>query len=83
MQINAIYNDVKNYDENTKINFLDLARKYNLKNSKNEMPKNGGQIVKKYLADRGLDFTKFTSIYGSKISNYDRIRRAKIRLESF
>ena len=47
---------VRSYPEGNKINFSELARHYGVKNNNNEFPKNGGQIVKMFLQENGMNF---------------------------
>ena len=47
---------VRSYPEGNKINFSELARHYGVKNNNNEFPKNGGQIVKIFLQENGINF---------------------------
>ena len=67
---NECYEEVCNYQAGQCINYSELARRYNLLNAKEETPKNGGQIVKKYLEERGCDLTLFNSVYNQPI-DYD------------
>ena len=46
---------VRSYPEGNKINFSVLAR-HGVKNNNNEFPKNGGQIVKMFLQENGINF---------------------------
>ena len=47
------FDEVNSYKAGDKINFTELSRKYNLRNIQNEIPNNGGQVVKKYLEEQG------------------------------
>ena len=47
---------VRAYPEGNKINFSELARHYGVKNNNNEFPKNGGQFVKMFLQENGINF---------------------------
>ena len=47
---------VRSYPEGNKINFSELARHYGVKNNNNEFLKNGGQIVKMFLQENGINF---------------------------
>ena len=50
---------VRSYPEGYKINFSELARCYGVKNNNSECPKNGGQIVKMFLEENGINFGSF------------------------
>ena len=47
---------VRSYPKGNKINLSELARHYWVKNNNNEFPKNGGQIVKMFLQENGMNF---------------------------
>ena len=64
--------EVSEYDDGHQINYSQLAKKYNMKNKSNEYPPNGGQIVKEYLIDNGIDVSKFEPA----VKRSTRIRRA-------
>ena len=60
-----------------KINFSDLAQ-HGVKNNNNEFPKNGGQIVKMFLQEYGINFDSLN--YKNK-SAAVHFRRKKRRID--
>ena len=50
---------VHSYPEGNKINFSELAQHYGVKNNNKEFPKNGGQIVKMFSQENGMNFDSF------------------------
>ena len=48
--------DIKNSE---KVNWSGLARMYHVVSNKGEFAKNGGQVVKEYLASKGVDVNRF------------------------
>ena len=72
--------EVKGYSAGQSINFTKLALKYEIKNIKGDAPKNGGQIVKKFLHEKGVDLTILCDPNGKSIEmDGTRVRRAKKR----
>lgn len=69
-------NEVNNYSDDHIINYSDLARKFNLKNSFGNLPKNGGQILKEMLNSQGLDLSRLSCV---KKRERSVIRRKKRR----
>lgn len=69
--------EVNCYADQHKINFTELARKFGLKNSKNETHRNAGQIVKKFLEEKGCNLDRFKSVWDDPINDSGRIRRKK------
>ena len=57
---------MRSYPKGNKINFSELARHYGVKNNNNEFPKNGGQIVKMFLQENGINFDSLN--YKNKIA---------------
>ena len=51
--------EVESYNDTTTINYSDLARKYNVLNSKGKPVKNGGQIIKEYLKEHNICLNQF------------------------
>ncbi|XP_065678700.1 uncharacterized protein LOC136093585 [Hydra vulgaris] len=54
---NDCWKEVVSYVPGTKINFTELAQKYNVINSNGEIAKNRGQIVKQFLSSKGVDLS--------------------------
>ena len=67
---------VRSYPEGYKINFSELARCYGIKNNNSEYPKNGGQIVKLFLEENGINFDSFN--FKSKSDVHFRRKKRKI-----
>ena len=65
--------------EVNKINFTALARKYGMKNSSGSFPGNGGQVVKEFLIESGVDISQFD--YKSKEQSETRTRRHKRKIQ--
>ena len=57
---NGLKAEVEGYPDGTKVNWTDLARQYQIKNSTGEIAKNGGQIAKDWLSSQGVDIQRFT-----------------------
>ena len=69
---------VRPYPEGNKINFPELARHYEVKNNNNEFQKNGGQIVKMFLQENGINFDSLN--YKNK-SDAVHFRRKKRKID--
>ena len=67
---------VRSYPEGYKINFSELARCYGVKNNNSECPKNGGQIVKMFLEENGINFDSFN--FKNKSDVHFRRKKRKI-----
>ncbi|XP_065666302.1 uncharacterized protein LOC136087455 isoform X1 [Hydra vulgaris] len=61
-QLNSCLEEVKVYQTGEKINYSDLARKYNIIDSESKMPKNGGQIVKEFLKENDVNLTSLSEL---------------------
>ena len=68
-----IREEVENYPENVVVNWSDLARKRNIRNTQSEVAKNGGQIAKEFLKSVGVDERV------RRVGNDERVRRKKVR----
>ena len=53
--------EVEGYTSGIEINWSALARKYNIRNKRGELAKNGGQIVKDWLVSQGMDVNQFNT----------------------
>ena len=53
-------NLVESCPDGYKINFSELARVCTVKNKENELPENGGQIVKEMLKNKNIDLSRFS-----------------------
>jgi hypothetical protein len=51
--------EVESYLDGMVVNWSHLAQRYNIKNTKGELAKNGGQIAQKWLKSEGIDTTRF------------------------
>ena len=72
-------NEVQMYDSEVKfINFTGLAKKYDMKNKEGNIPGNGGQVVKEFLIENGIDLSSFN--YKSKDRNNENTRRCKRKI---
>ena len=67
--------EVSGYQDGDVINYSQLAKKYNMKNKHQEYPQNGGQIVKEYLVNNGIDVSKFEPAVKRRIGIRRAIRR--------
>ena len=65
--------EVENYPENVVVNWSDLARKRNIRNTQSEVAKNGGQIAKEFMKSVGVDERV------RRVGNDERVRRKKLR----
>ncbi|XP_065667702.1 uncharacterized protein LOC136087994 [Hydra vulgaris] len=61
-QLNSCLEEVKVYQTGEKINYSDLARKYNIIDSESKMPKNGRQIVKEFLKENDVNLTSLSEL---------------------
>ena len=48
----GLLQELESYNDTTAINYSNLARKYNVLNSKAKPAKSGGQIIKEYLKEK-------------------------------
>ena len=69
---------VRSYPDGYNINFTELARQYDVKNTSGEIPKNGGQIVKTALERNDFDLNRFTYLHKGE---GERLRRRKRKIE--
>ena len=53
--MNSCLEEINGYQSGEKINYSDLARKYNVIDSESKKPQNGGQIVKEFLKENGVN----------------------------
>ena len=58
-------NLVESYPDGYKINFSELARICKMTNKENEVPKNGGQIVKEMLNNKNINLSCFSYNHSS------------------
>ena len=56
---NGLKNEVEGYGDETKVNWSELARRYQIKNKKGQIAKNGGQIAQEWLISQGVNLHKF------------------------
>lgn len=71
--------EVENYDNEAKVNWSSLARKYGVKNSKGENAKIGGQIVYQYLVNEGVNVKRFKRKHSNDEDRETKIRRKKLK----
>lgn len=69
--------EVESYEDGKFVSWSKLAQTYNVLNSKGELAKNGGQIVKEWLKSVGVDTERFKR-YNTDSDN-PRVRRKKRR----
>ena len=73
----ACINIVESYPDGYEINFSELARTCLVKNKENEVPNNGGQIVKEMLKRKNINLSRFSDKHYSD----DNYRRKKRKIE--
>ena len=56
---NGLKLEVEGYKDDTKVNWSELARRYEIKNKKGEIAKNGGQIAQEWLISQGVNLHRF------------------------
>ena len=56
---NALKLAVEAYEDGTKINWTELARRYEITNKKGQIAKNGGQIAQEWLTSQGVNLHRF------------------------
>ena len=77
---NGCLNEFKSYAPDiSNINFSALARKYGMKNNAGNFPGNWGQVVKEFLKEKNVDFSRLH--YKSKEHSDDRVRRCKRKVQ--
>ena len=67
---------VMSFQDGTIVNWSELTQRYKVQNSKGEAASNGGQIVKEWLQQEGVDITRFKRVFAS---NTEHLRRKKRR----
>ncbi|KAK3736574.1 hypothetical protein QZH41_012852, partial [Actinostola sp. cb2023] len=70
--------EVDGYEDGVKINWSDLARKYDIKNKSGNSAKNGGQIAQQYLVNEGVNVHRFKRQHDES-NKENKIRRKKLR----
>ncbi|CAG2195362.1 unnamed protein product [Mytilus edulis] len=71
-------NEIKSLPAKSNINWTELSRKYQVKNSYHKFPLNGGQVLYQFAKSEGVEVNKFNET--KRISGRDyfrRVRRAK------
>lgn len=71
---NGLRLEVEGYTDDTKVNWSELARKYEIKNKKGEIAKNGGQIAQEWLISQGVNL----HIFKCSSENERQPRRKKL-----
>lgn len=56
----GLKNEVEGYGDETKVNWSELARRYQIKNKKGQIAKNGGQIAQEWLISQGVNLHRFS-----------------------
>ena len=69
--------EVERFPDDMHVNWSELARQYNIKNTKGELAKNGGQIAQEWLKSEGVNTTRFNKRKHN--GNGERVRRKKLR----
>ena len=79
----GLLHEVESYNDTVAINYSDLARKYNVLNSKGKPAKNGGQIIKEYLKEQNICLNQFHYNGKGRHSNNSemkQIRKRKLKI---
>ncbi len=69
--------EVENLPDGMRVNWSELARRQNIRNTKGELAKNGGQIAQEWLKSEGINTTRFNKRKHN--GNDERVRRKKLR----
>ena len=69
--------EVQSYNIGDKVNFSDLARKYNLTDLSGNIPGNAGQVVKEFLKQNNVDLQGLSQMNREAGEENIRIRRKK------
>ena len=56
---NGLKEEVESYEDDTNVNWSDLARRYQITNKKGQIAKNGGQIAQEWLISQGVNLHRF------------------------
>lgn len=56
---NGLELEVEGYKDGTKVNWSELARRYEIKNKKGEIAEHGGQIAQEWLISQGVNLHGF------------------------
>lgn len=56
---NELIKEIEGYNNDEKMNWSALARKYIVKNKNNDIAKNSGQVIKEWLRSKGVDVDRF------------------------
>ena len=62
---NALKLEVEGYADETKVNWSELARRYEISNKKGQIAKNGGQIAQEWLIFQGVNLHRFKRSAGT------------------
>ena len=71
--------EVDGYPDETKVNWSELARRFEIRNKKGEIAKNGGQIAQEFLIKAGSNIHRFNCKRELSTTDRTRIRRKKLR----
>ena len=63
---NALKLEVEGYADETKVNWSELARRYQILNKKGQIAKNGGQIAQEWLISQGVNLHRFKRSAGDE-----------------
>ncbi|KAL9977472.1 hypothetical protein ACROYT_G014878 [Oculina patagonica] len=55
----GLKNEMEGYGDETKVNWSEIARRYQIKNKKGQIAKNGGQIAQEWLISQGVNLHRF------------------------
>ena len=72
----ALKAEVMNYEDGKTVIWSELARKYKVTNANGEIAGNGGQTIKEWLIQEGVNVTRFKRPY-EQSADSERIRRKK------
>ena len=72
--------EIESYPDDKQINWSELARQFNVKDSKGEIAKNGGQIIKDWLLSQGGNIDRFKLQKRKNETVNSGIRRKKLKI---
>lgn len=55
----GLKSEIEGYEDDRKINWSEIARRYNITNKKGQISKNGGQIAQEWLISQGVNLHRF------------------------
>ena len=76
----GLLQEVKPYNDTTAINYSNLARTYNVLNSKGKPAKNGGQIINEYLKEQNICLNQLRYKGKGRRSNKSQTKQIRKRI---